>query len=92
MHGVFAKAAISCVAELLPLAPTGELHPGTPELLRAAHAVCTGAMTGPPPGLCAYVCCVCAVCVSVRVCVSACCEFAVYVLYVGVLCVNCVCV
>jgi len=50
MHGQLAKTAITCVAELLPLAPTPELHEGTPNLLKAAHAVCTAAMAGPPAG------------------------------------------
>uniref|UniRef100_A0A7S3VSI4 Importin N-terminal domain-containing protein n=1 Tax=Dunaliella tertiolecta TaxID=3047 RepID=A0A7S3VSI4_DUNTE len=47
MHGQFAKAAISCVAELLPLAPTGDLHEGTSALLKWAGFVGTCALTGP---------------------------------------------
>lgn len=40
-------------ADLLYLVPTGdELHPGSQQLLEAAHTACAGVMAGPPASEC----------------------------------------
>lgn len=49
-HGLFAKAAVNAIAELLPLiAPADALPAGSRELLEKAHACSVAAMAQRPP-------------------------------------------
>eukprot|EP00798_Chlamydomonas_sp_ICE-L_P011430 gene11430-17116_t len=48
---VFAKSAISAVADMLGLSPLADqLHPGTQQLLELVHKTCTFITAGPPQG------------------------------------------
>lgn len=49
MHGMFAKACVAALSELLYLSPNPEsLHPATQPFLEQVHAACTTIMSGAP--------------------------------------------